>query len=429
MAKPRSFKPSPAALIPILMGPICAGVMAKDAAGNLPKRVRLAKWGTNKARGLGPNGTDAEFVVNETTLAVLPEMQVKRGYDTVTLDFEHQSDPRHPNYKAGPIETAGHGTIAVVEGDGVFFESKKYTPTGVRYAASYPDVSGVFWVNGKREVILISSVALTLNGAVEGAEFAEATDRYLAACIAAAMTGPVLAEAEGTTDERILALGRELLGYGDDAMPEDVVVGLDELLKAKRANEAAEEEDDEVRNPKSEIRPSELARNPKLEIPTETIPDKDKPETELTPQMSKEITDKLDALTKVVESLVANQTSIAASVTQLKERDDTTAHNAQVEQVIAASIQAGKVVPASVKAQDDKGRYKMDATSAKEIMECIPASVSTTADKTAKAKSGDDSLTAAEEEARLACGISLEDWNKPGVLKLAFEPVKDVKVA
>ena len=289
-------------------------------------------------------------------------------------------------------------------GEGLALEAGK--ATGMKFAASYPDVSGVFWINPKREVILISSVALTLNGAVEGAEFKEASDRFLAACIAAAMTGPlgtmkpVKAAMDGTAEEKLAHLGRELLGYGDDATVEDIAKGLAGLLKAKReAEEEDEDDEDEIK-----------------------ISDKDKPETELTPQMSKELEAKVDALAKSVETIMESIRPIAASVQELKQRDDTATHNAAVEAIITASVKEGKVVPASVKKLDDKGRYVMDAAAAKEIMECITASVPTDGKKTVNPTATEE-VTAADEEARIACGISPEDWKKGhSSIRRAFEP-------
>jgi hypothetical protein len=436
MPKPKRFPiaTATAGLIPILLGPVCANAMAVDAAGQLPRRVRLANWGVNKARGLGPNGTDATLIVNEVTASVLPGLQTARGYDLVALDFEHQSDPNHANYKQGPLDVAGHGKISVVPGEGVFWEAARYTPVGRQYAASYPDVSGVFWVNKKNEVILISSVALTLNGAVEGAEFVEAEQRYLAACIAAAigygksgktadkeaMKRRVQAAMEGTPEEQMVALAKELLGYGEEARAEDVAKGLAKLVQAKRAAAEMDDEGDDDDDDEEE----EEDEGAGLQKPTTIFPtEKPNKTTEIEPAMSKEITDKLDALTKSVETLANQMTPIAASVAKLQERDDTVAHNTAVEAVITASVAAGKVVPASIKAKDEKGRYVMTAEAATEIMGCITASVKT--EKPGAAKPSETAeLSAAEEEARIACGISKEDWNKETTIRIANEPTK-----
>lgn len=413
-------------LLPVCMGPVVAGAMAADAGGELPRRIRLAKWGPNKARGHGEAGAGVTFLVNETTLKALPANQRERGFDLVPLDFEHATHKGHPNYQPGPVKTAGMGRVEVEAGEGIFLVVDKYTPAGLEYAASYPDVSGVFWTNGKGEVVMVSSVALTLQGAVEGAEFVEWPARALAASVAAAiqkgalltggrMKAPKAADMSGMTEaERLMALARELMGYGDDATPADVAEGLEELLKAKRIREEGEEEDEDDEEPISR---------------TETTTT-----TQLTSEMSKELEAKVDALSESVKTLMEAFKPVAASVAELKQRDDTATHNAAVEAVITASIAGGKVVPASVKAKDDKGRYVMGADAAKEIMDCIPATVvvaggqQANAGKSAAATA--DAVTSEEREVMLACGITEDAWKAgPKNIKRAFEPAASVALA
>lgn len=404
-------------LMPVCMGPLAANAMAADAAGNLPKRIRLAAWGINKARGHGKDGAGVTFIVNEHTLKALPTNQIERGFDTIPVDFEHATHKGHPNYQPGPVKTAGMGRVSVVRGEGIFLEVDRYTPTGLEYAASYPDVSGVFWTNAKGEVILVSSVALTMQGAVEGAEFVEWPARALAASVAAAINKGALltskpgkapeADMQGTAEEVLVALGRELLGYDDEATADDVQNGLAGLLKAKRAAESADEEEEDEEEEPEFSRPENTNQTQKL-----------------TPEMSDKLEAKVDALAKSVETLMEQFKPVAASVLELKQRDDTASHNAAVEAVISASIAAGKVVPATVKAQDAKGRYVMSAEGAKEIMDCIAATVSVDGKQTAKpdaSKAGE--ISADEREVMIACGITEEAW-KAGAkhIQRAFEP-------
>lgn len=403
------FNHSITSLFPVMLGPIAAAAMTADAAGELPKRIRLAKWGANKARGLGENGGDAEFVVNETTLKSLAANQVARGFDLVTMDFEHETHRGHANYKSGAVEVAGRGVVSVVEGEGVFLDVTKYTPAGLKFAANYPDVSGVFWTNKEGEVVLVSSVALTLHGAVEGAEFTEAATRALAASIVAAMAGP-LADPKGAPRrepvpagapslDTLLALGRELLGYTDDATAADVAQGFNELLRAKRAREEGREGAAPEGNP-----------NPQTQSPPE------KPNMKTTEE-------KLAELTGVVQGLADTLKPLAASIAEIQTTTAKDAHNKAVEAVISEGISAGKVIPASLKEQDASGRYVMTAGAAKEILACIPASVPVQRGALViPGQGGGDSIGSVEREVMLACNITEEEWKKPGVIKPAFAP-------
>jgi major membrane immunogen (membrane-anchored lipoprotein) len=131
-----------------------------------------------------------------------------------------------------------------------------------------------------------------------------------------------------------------------------------------------------------------------------------------------------------VKTLADGQAAVLTQLAASAKQSDANAHNAGVEAVISASVQAGKVVPASVKAKSDDGKYKLDAASAKEIMDCIPATVQTQFQEgQAQAGTGLTTETTAEAEVCAALAIDQDAWKKGG-LKRAWEPAPSgVKVA
>ena len=136
---------------------------------DLPRRIKFLNWGENKGRTTG-----ARVIVNERTLKSLAANQEAFACDIVELDYEHQSVKSHPNYKEDPRHSAAHGSVEVIEGEGVYLNVQDYTPNGLEHAASYQDVSGVARVDAKTgELLLVSSVALTQRGDVAGMEFSD----------------------------------------------------------------------------------------------------------------------------------------------------------------------------------------------------------------------------------------------------------------
>lgn len=138
------------------------------AEAGLPQRFKILSWGENTGRTTG-----AKIIVNEDTLSLLPQYQSALGLDSVVLDYEHQSHPGHPNFKEDPRDVPGHGTIEVIEGEGVFHTALSYTPDGQKHAANYKDVSAVAHLSEEGTLLYVSSVALTQYGDVAGMEFAE----------------------------------------------------------------------------------------------------------------------------------------------------------------------------------------------------------------------------------------------------------------
>lgn len=403
MFKPARIKPDLiASRLPAVFGPVVAVSFADPA--NLPARIKIADWGLNEVRQ--SDGTTRAIFVNETTAAVLARMQHARGFDKVTLDYEHQSHRGSPTFKPDPRHDAGHGTIEVVPGEGVFYCAVDYTATGKEFAANYTDVSGVFWTNAKGEVLYVSSVALCQNGAIAGKEFtqAEALAASVMHALAASMEGM-----GGEGDGSLVQAARDFLNFDETAQPEDLARALAALTRQ--------------RNREAEARAQEA-------IPS-------KPATNPNPQHDKtmEPTEQIKALAASVTALAEGQKKILDRIEADDKSRAVAAHNAGVETAIAAAVQAGKVVPAGVKAKDAEGRYKLTADEAGEILKDIAATVQTQFTQNTAKPGGSVTVNqgAASDEAAVmaSMGISEDAWKKGGIPR-AWEPapqagVPDVK--
>lgn len=133
------------------------------ASADLPKRLKLLNWGENSCRK-GP------IVVGPLTLSNLTNRQAEYGFDRIGIDYEHQSVPEHPNFKAAPREYAAYGVPRVLHGDGLYLENIEWTPSGRANALNYIDLSPTLMAeNG--EVVFLHSVALCPQGAVDGLSF------------------------------------------------------------------------------------------------------------------------------------------------------------------------------------------------------------------------------------------------------------------
>jgi phage I-like protein len=98
------------------------------------------------------------------------------GYDTVDLDFNHNTVPGSEAYKADkePRKRAAFGPLEVVSGEGVYLTVRDWTPDG-RAAVEgkhFQDLSPSIITNAAGEVIFVHSVALCRQGCTEGLEIA-----------------------------------------------------------------------------------------------------------------------------------------------------------------------------------------------------------------------------------------------------------------
>lgn len=128
-------------------------------AGEPPKRLKLFAWGEN-------DSTKGKFIVNDTTLAALPVNQRALGFETVALDFEHNTVPGSPEYlrTQEPRPVAGFGSIEVVKGEGLFLNAVEWRKPESRN--EFKDLSPTVGTNASGEVTFVHSVALCRNGSV-----------------------------------------------------------------------------------------------------------------------------------------------------------------------------------------------------------------------------------------------------------------------
>jgi hypothetical protein len=388
--------PEPAA---ICFGPRVA-FSASTASGSeaLPQRILIAKWGENEGRTSG-----AKLKVNEITAAALPRVMDRLGLDLVPLDFEHQSHKGHANYVPPPqLDVAGHGTVEVVPGEGIYFNVRGYTPMGQAKAVNYPDVSGVFIPDAAGNVLAVSSVALTLQGDIQGAHFSQA--QAFSAWLALHTGQPTAAI---TMDETLMGQLRELLDLSDESSVKDVSEALEEVLAAQRKPAAP--------------KPDGKAAKEASEVNTPPAPEVKDPTTQPENTMSKETTPAPAAapsggsleqkLDRVID-LLSSQHSAAQAASAAA------AHNTAVDAVFASATHAGKVIPAALKRKDDKGQYVFAAADVEAVLTDLPSGQVPTEHKTPETVMAGVSATAsqpAEDFVRVSLGIDPDAWKKGGI--------------
>lgn len=207
------------------------------AKGELPQRLLVLPWGVNQT-------TQGPVVCNETTAKVLLSNNAARGFDRPIMDFEHSSEPGSTTYRGEPAKIAGHGTLEMVPGEGVYLLMAHWTPEGKDSAGGghYPDLSPVVAVNAKNEVTALKSVALCRHGATPGLVFLSAEtppqdaptkprkpSKTLRPSPSALRLLTTMDKAPTNADELLAAL-RGLLNQAADASPEDVMTALSAAL-------------------------------------------------------------------------------------------------------------------------------------------------------------------------------------------------------
>lgn len=139
------------------------------AADELPGRIKLLHWGRNES-------TRGQVIVDAQTVKLLPSHQREQGFETVAIDFDHNSLPGSDTYEKGKaIEIAGYGTPRVVAGDGLWLEQIQWTPAGEKFARNYKDLSPAPGLTPEGVVVFLHSAALTPNGSVYDLEFFSAS--------------------------------------------------------------------------------------------------------------------------------------------------------------------------------------------------------------------------------------------------------------
>jgi phage I-like protein len=215
------------------------------AAAGLPQRVKILGWGENIGRTTG-----ARILVDEAVVATLAANQELVACDSVPLDYEHQSEPTHPNYIPDPRLSPGAGKIEVVAGEGVYLSAITYTANGEQYADSYQDVSAVVRLDKAGRPLWISSVALTQRGDLAGMELAEAIAALSAQINPKTMTDPnatfrpilikLLKLPDNASDEDIIAAGEKSSPEPTDLMPSEETAAMSARLDALEATHATQ---------------------------------------------------------------------------------------------------------------------------------------------------------------------------------------------
>ena len=129
---------------------------------DLPSRLLVAKWGRNES-------VKGAFTVGTKTQRFLAPIQKMLGFDTVALDFEHNTVPGSPEYEKSkePRIVAAHGVPRVVMGEGLFIEDLRWTPEGEASVKGghHPDLSPTIKTDEAGEVVFLHSTALCRQGA------------------------------------------------------------------------------------------------------------------------------------------------------------------------------------------------------------------------------------------------------------------------
>lgn len=199
-----------------LRAPLANGALA---GSELPSRLRLLSWGDNPS-------VKGPVRISEVSRAAMEVGQPARGYETVALDFEHNTVPGSPEFNRTqePRRVAGYGKPRVVPSDGLYLEDITWTPAGRAEAANFADLSPAVELDARGNVVFVHSAALTRNGAVEGLTFFSVDQTIMSDTTAPA----------GATDKLTLASVAAALGLGAEATPAEVMQALHDLQAAAK---------------------------------------------------------------------------------------------------------------------------------------------------------------------------------------------------
>ena len=177
----------------------------------MPRRLKLLNWGVNQTV-FGP------VIVNETTAALLPMNQKKLGFDTIALDYEHNTVPKTPEYERTkePREIAANCVPLVVPGEGLFVDALEYTPSGIQNHMNYIDLSPTPKLSKLGEVVFLHSVALCRQGAVEDLH-------YFSVSLGESGDMQEEPQQENSTMKELMAFFKKVFKLPDTATDEDVM--------------------------------------------------------------------------------------------------------------------------------------------------------------------------------------------------------------
>jgi len=197
----------------------------------LPTRIKVLNWGQNKTlKGI--------FTVDERTLRVFDQNQRQSGWDTIALDYEHNTVPGTTAYRESkePRPVAAHLSCTVVPNEGLFCGIRDWTEGdtgGKANAKNYADLSAApisEEVNGEFVVIGLHSVALTQHGASDA--------QFLSGELPADLTNKIHTLSASFNSIYVMnnptvATFRAFLGMDDTASDADVMSAMAEKIKKK----------------------------------------------------------------------------------------------------------------------------------------------------------------------------------------------------
>ncbi len=198
-----------------------------------PSRLLIAKWGKNES-------ANGNFTVGSKTKKFLPALQKLLGFDTVALDFEHNTVPNTEAYRADkePRNVAGHAGLEVVEGEGIYAHNVQWTPHGVKSVKEglHPDLSPTIKTDDDGEVVFVHSAGLCRQGAVTDLRVfsaAEILTPTQLACFSATINPP----ANSAMDyKKLLTL---LLGLDANAADADIETAAKKFAETTQSHTAS----------------------------------------------------------------------------------------------------------------------------------------------------------------------------------------------
>ena len=149
--------------------------LAAGDGAKLPTRMKVLGWGAN------PNSQGRKVVVGRKLVESMASPTY--AYKQIALDYEHNTCPLSAAYKHSqePRPVAAFLSVDVVEGQGVFVNVDRWTPSGLENAHNYCDLSATPMMDAEGNVVAVVAVALTRTGAVPGITFSQAALAALAA--------------------------------------------------------------------------------------------------------------------------------------------------------------------------------------------------------------------------------------------------------
>src|SRR5882672_3088495 len=147
--------------------------------GELPERLKIFEWGVNKTN-------QGDFILDDKSAEVFSRNQVMLARQTIPIDFNHTSVEGTPAFAAakGVPDIGGYGQPVIVNGCGMFVEAIETTPSGIKKASDFKDLSAAPLVDEKTgRIVGLHSLALVPAGSDEGLTIESAALRALSATL------------------------------------------------------------------------------------------------------------------------------------------------------------------------------------------------------------------------------------------------------